>query len=52
LRPKLLRELRPGARIVSHDFDMGEDWIPSETKQVLSRDRMATVFLWVIPPKS
>ena len=52
LRPKLLRELRPGARIVSHNFDMGDDWIPNETKQVLSRDRLVTVFLWVIPPKS
>jgi ribosomal protein L11 methylase PrmA len=27
LRPKLLRELRPGTRIVSHDFSMG-DWTP------------------------
>ena len=52
LRPKLLRELRPGARIVSHNFDMGDDWMPSETKQVLSRDRLVMVFLWVIPPKS
>ncbi len=52
LRPKLLRELRPGARIVSHNFDMGDEWIPSQIKQVPSRDRMATVFLWVIPPKS
>jgi SAM-dependent methyltransferase len=52
LRPKLLRELRPGARIVSHNFDMGDEWIPNQTKQVPSRDRLATVFLWVIPPKS
>jgi SAM-dependent methyltransferase len=52
LRPKLLRELRPGARIVSHNFDMGDDWMPRETKQVLSRDRLVTIFLWVIPPKS
>jgi SAM-dependent methyltransferase len=52
LRPKLLRELRPGARIVSHNFDMGDDWIPNQTQQVSSRDRLVTVFLWVIPPKS
>ncbi len=51
LRPKLLRELRPGARIASHDFDMGE-WAPSQTIRVPSRDRVSTVFLWVIPPKS
>ena len=30
LRPKLLSELRPGSRIVSHDFGMG-DWVPERT---------------------
>src|SRR5690606_9512867 len=29
LRPRLLHELRPGTRIVSHAFDMG-DWLPDE----------------------
>jgi len=52
LRPKLLRELRPGARIVSHDFDMGADWLPNQTIQVSWRDRKSYVFLWVVPPKS
>jgi SAM-dependent methyltransferase len=52
LRPKLLRELRPGARIVSHDFDMGADWLPDQTIQVTWRDRKSYVFLWVVPPKS
>jgi len=51
LRPKLLRELRPGSRIVSHDFDMG-DWPPSQTIRVASRDRVSNVFLWVVPPKT
>jgi SAM-dependent methyltransferase len=51
LRPKLLRELRPGARIVSHDFDMG-DWPPSQTIRVASRDRTSTVFVWIVPPRS
>jgi SAM-dependent methyltransferase len=51
LRPKLMRELRPGARIVSHEFDMG-DWEPKQTIQVPWRDRVSLVFLWVIPPKS
>jgi len=51
LRPKLLRELRPGARIVSHDFDMG-DWPPSQTIRVASRDRLSNVFLWIVPPKT
>lgn len=44
LRPKLLRELKPGTRIVSHAFDMG-DWEPDDTGQV--RDR--TFYYWVVP---
>lgn len=44
LRPKLLSELRPGARIVSHAFDMG-DWEPDEIGQV--RDR--SFYYWVVP---
>ena len=50
LRPKLLHDLRPGSRIVSHDFDMG-DWSPERRFEV-SRDlfRTHTVFLWTIPP--
>jgi SAM-dependent methyltransferase len=47
LRPKLLRELRPGARIVSHDFGIA-DWAPERTVEVpLSRTHR--VFLWRIP---
>src|SRR6202022_3699606 len=37
LRPKLLRELRPGARVVSHSFDMG-DWAPTQRLQVTSNE--------------
>lgn len=44
LRPKLLAELKPGARVVSHAFDMG-DWVPDETRIVSGR----TIFLWTIP---
>ena len=51
LRPKLLRELRAGARIVSHVFDMG-DWVPNRTIRVEARERSAQVFLWIVPPKS
>jgi hypothetical protein len=50
LRPKLLRELRPGARIVSHSFDMG-DWVPSRTLQVSSNEGSHTLYLWVVPPR-
>ena len=49
LRPKLLSELRPGARIVSHSFDMG-DWTPTRTMQVSSNQGTHTLYLWVVPP--
>ena len=49
LRPKLLRELRPGARIVSHDFDMG-DWAPVRTLHV--RERGSQLHLWIVPRQS
>ncbi len=44
LRPKLLRELRPGTRIVSYGYDMGE-W------ECEDRDRVGnnTFFYWVVP---
>ena len=48
LRPKLLSELRPGARIVSHSFDMG-DWAPARTLQVSSNEGSHTLYLWVVP---
>ncbi|HWP43420.1 MAG TPA: class I SAM-dependent methyltransferase [Blastocatellia bacterium] len=44
LRPKLLQELKPGARVVSHSFDMG-DWKPDQKAQVNGR----TIYFWVIP---
>jgi SAM-dependent methyltransferase len=44
LRPTLLRTLRPGTRVVSHAFDMG-DWKPDQQLDVGGR----SVFFWVIP---
>jgi SAM-dependent methyltransferase len=38
LRPKLLRELQPGSRVVSHDFDMG-DWPPDRVQRVRLGER-------------
>jgi Methyltransferase domain len=46
LRPKLFAELRPGTRIVSHKWDMGE-WQPDRTLTV--SDEGASIYLWVIP---
>lgn len=46
LRPKLLRDLRPGTRVVSHSFDMG-DWKPD--KQIDTDG--SRIYLWTIPVK-
>jgi SAM-dependent methyltransferase len=48
LRPKLLRELAPGSRVVSHDFDMG-DWRPDRVQRVRGPARDHTLYLWVVP---
>jgi len=48
LRPKLLRELRPGTRIVSHDYDMG-DWEPDDVVKVPGPTYQHTLYYWVVP---
>lgn len=48
LREKLLQELEPGTRIVSHDYDMGE-WEPKQVEQVQSSEREHTLYYWVVP---
>lgn len=48
LRPKLLRELKPGTRVVSHDFSMGE-WRPDKTSKVSDYYENHTVYYWVVP---
>jgi hypothetical protein len=48
LRPKLLSELKPGSRVVSHSFDMGE-WKPDRTVLVKDGGRPRSLYLWVIP---
>ena len=50
LRPKLLRELKPGARVVSHWHDMG-DWNPQKSVRVQSSGRERSVYLWTIPAR-
>ena len=44
LRPKLVRELNPGTRIVSHVFNMGPEWPPERT-ETIDRSR---IYLWSI----
>ena len=46
LRPKLWNELKPGTRIVSHQFDMGA-WKPE--KKLESNGR--TIYFWTVPPR-
>jgi precorrin-6B methylase 2 len=46
LIPKFMKELKPGTRIVSHSFDMG-DWVPEQTIDVDGRK----VYYWTIPKK-
>ena len=49
LTPKLLRELRPGTRIVAHDFAL-PDWPPERVVEV-PLDRVRHVYLWRVPPR-
>lgn len=44
LRPKLLAELKPGSRIISHNFDMG-DWKPDKEEEVDGQK----IYLWTVP---
>jgi SAM-dependent methyltransferase len=44
LRPRILSQMRPGTRVVSHDFDMG-DWRWDERRRVGT----ATIYLWIVP---
>ncbi len=44
LKPKLLSEMKPGARVISHAFDMG-DWLPDERREIAGK----RVFRWTVP---
>ncbi|PAX06719.1 SAM-dependent methyltransferase [Sphingomonas lenta] len=46
LRPKLLRDLKPGTRIVSHAFRMG-DWEPEQTQEIDGR----MIYMWTVPKR-
>jgi SAM-dependent methyltransferase len=48
LRPKLLSELKPGTRIVSHSFNMG-DWEPEKEVKVQDSGRERTIYFWTVP---
>jgi len=46
LKPKLFKELKPGTRIISHDFDMG-DWKPEKTIDLNEHK----IYFWTIPAR-
>ena len=46
LRPRILAEMRPGTRVVSHDFDMG-DWRANERQMVGT----ASIYMWIVPAR-
>ena len=56
LKPKLFAELRPGARVVSHDWDMG-DWKPDRTlslavpEKKVGLEKVSRVHLWIVPAR-
>ncbi len=47
LKPRLRAELKPGTRVVSHAFRMGDDWPPEKTDQIDG----INIFLWTIPKR-
>ena len=64
LRPKLLSDLKPGTRVVSHNHDMG-DWTPLKTLKVHVPQEHTilktlnarllqehTIYYWVVPPRT
>ena len=44
LRPRILEKMKPGTRVLSHDFNMG-DWLPDRTERISGR----VVYLWIVP---
>jgi SAM-dependent methyltransferase len=54
LRPKLLQDLKPGTRVVSNTFDMG-DWKPDKQATVGDPAEATylshTLYLWIVPPR-
>jgi SAM-dependent methyltransferase len=47
LRPRILAQMRPGTRLISHDFDMG-DWRFDQRERVGT----ATIYMWVVPARA
>jgi hypothetical protein len=57
LRPKIFNELKPGTRVVSHDYHF-DDWRPDDSvtfdvpeKEKINGTPRATVYLWIVPAR-
>jgi SAM-dependent methyltransferase len=50
LRPKLLAQLEPGSRIVSHDFPIA-GWTPERVVNFKGPERTHVLSLWIVPPR-
>jgi cyclopropane fatty-acyl-phospholipid synthase-like methyltransferase len=50
LLPKFRAELKPGTRVVSHQYRIG-DWAPSRSETAWSGSMDHQIFLWVVPPR-
>lgn len=48
LRPQLFEQLKPGTRIVSHDFSMG-DWAADEKTDLFVEDKYHYIYFWIMP---
>jgi hypothetical protein len=57
LRPRILEQLRPGARVVAHDWDLGDEWEPDFAETIPAPDkpvgieRTSRLYLWYVPAK-
>jgi SAM-dependent methyltransferase len=49
LRPNLEKSLKPGARVVSHDFEV-RGWKPDKVEKINSHNRNHTIYLYTMPP--
>lgn len=56
LRPRILAEMKPGSRVVSHDWDMG-DWKPDMSvtldvpEKKIGLKKTSTLYLWMVPAR-
>jgi ubiquinone/menaquinone biosynthesis C-methylase UbiE len=50
LKPKLEKQLKPGARVVSHDFEV-RGWKPAKVEKMKAYNRTHTIFLYLMPVK-